>query len=220
MRFVRLGDVARIVCGKSVNWLNADCRDGAILLPVGSILVSINTTSGDFTITDVPIALGDDLMAIIIESSDIDANYIRLFLRSKTNGLGSNGMVEVVDGRNAVKSMADIDVPLPPLDEQRHMVVLLEKIESIRNKYMELINLSDNFLSSIFLGEDDHSVMNSEKWHTSSIAVQERYSQIRNKMMLIKEKLACELAQSNILFNSHIASAFIPVEAIRGNGNA
>jgi hypothetical protein len=213
MRFVRLGDVARVVRGKSFNQLNVGCRNEEILLPVGSILVSTNTTSGDFVVTDVPVALGDDLMAIIIESPDIDANYIRLFLRSKTHGFVSNGMVEVADRRNAVKLTADINVPLPFLDEQRRVVLLLEKADAICQKYRAALDLADHFLHSTSLDMFGDSVTDLKKWHTSSMAVQNRYSQIRNKMMIIKDKLSCELVQSNLLFNNLAASAFTPVDA-------
>lgn len=214
MKFVRLGDVARIVSGKSINRSNSDCQEDAILMSAGSILTSTNATSGDIAVAGEPVVLSNDSTAIIIESPDIDANYIQLFLRLKNNGFVSNGMVEMADRREAVELLADIDIPLPPLEEQRRIFLLLDKAEAICKKYRASLDLADHFLHSIFLDMFGDSATDLKKWHTSPMAVQKRYSQIRNKMMTIKEKLACELVQSNILFNSLAASAFAPVEAV------
>ncbi len=233
MKFVRLGDVARIVGGGSLVRSNSACWNGSIpwvtamdirgarindpltritefglkesasnLLPVGSILVPASMTFENVVINDVPVAINKDLTAIIVESPDMDRNYIRQYLLSKANNLELCGKVGMKNGGNATEILADIDIPLQPLEEQRRIALILDKADAICKKRRATLNLADNFLHSIFL-----------EWPTPPIAVQNRYTQIHNKMISIKEKLANELVQSNILFDSLAASVFTSSEA-------
>jgi len=243
MKFVRLGDVARIVCGGSLDRSNAACWNGTIpwvtakdirgarindsleritefglsesasnLLPVGSILVPASMTLENVVINDVPVAINKDLKAIIVESPDIDRNYIQQFLLSKANNLEVSGKEWMKNGY-ATEILADIDIPLPPLEEQRRIALILDKADAICKKRRATLNLADNFLHSIFLDMFGDPVTNPKEWPTPPITVQKRYSQIHNKMISIKEKLANELVQSNSLFNSLAASVFTSSEA-------
>jgi type I restriction enzyme S subunit len=244
MKFVRLGDVARIVGGGSLVRSNSACWNGSIpwvtamdirgarindplakitefglkesasnLLPVGSILVPASMTFENVVINDVPVAINKDLTAIIVESPAIDRNYIQLFLLSKTNNLELYGKVGMKNGGDATEVLADIDIPLQPLEEQRRIALILDKADAIRKKRRATLNLADSFLHSIFLDKFGEPVMNPKELPVPPIAVQKRYTQIHNKMISIKEKLATELVQSNMLFNSLAASVFTSSEA-------
>jgi type I restriction enzyme, S subunit len=243
MKFVRLGDVARIVCGGSLDRSNSSCWNGTIpwitakdirdarindsleritefglkesasnLLPVGSILVPVSMTLENVVISDVPVAINKDLKAIIVESPDLDRNYIQQFLLSKANSLEISGNEWMKNG-HATEILADIDIPLLPMEEQRRIALILNKADAICKKRRATLKLVDSFLHSIFLDMFGDPVTNPKEWPTPSIAVQERYSQIHNKMVSIKEKLANELVQSNFLFNSLAASVFTSSEA-------
>jgi type I restriction enzyme S subunit len=243
MKVVRLGDLARIVCGGSLDRSNSSCWNGTIpwmtakdicgehindslekitefglkesasnLLPVGSILVPASMTFENVLISDVPVAINKDLKAIIVESPDIDRNYIQQFLLSKTSNLelcGKKGM----ENSYATEILADIEIPLLSLEEQRRIILILGKADTICKNRRATLKLADSFLHSIFLDRFGDPVMNPKEWPTPPIAVQERYTQIHNKMVSIKEKLANELVQSNFLFNSLAASVFTLSEA-------
>jgi len=242
MKFVRLGDVARIACGGSLDRSNSACWNGTIpwvtakdicgariidsleritefglkesasnLLPVGSILVPASMTLENVVINDVSVAINKDLKAIIVESPDLDRNYIQQFLLSKANNLEVNGKEGMKNG-HATEILADINIPLLPLEEQRRIALILDKADAICKKRRATLNMADNFLHSIFLDMFGDPVMNPKEWPTPPIAVQKRYSQIHNKMISIKEKLANELVQSNFLFNSLAASVFTSSE--------
>ena len=243
MKFVRLGDVARIVCGGSLDRSNSSCWNGTIpwitakdirdarindsleritefglkesasnLLPVGSILVPASMIFENVVINDVPIAINKDLKAIIVESPDLDRNYIQQFLLSKANSLEISGNEWMKNGY-ATEVLADIDIPLLPVEEQRRIALILDKADAICKKRRAMLKLADSFLHSIFWDMFGDPVTNSKVWPTPSITAQERYLQIHNKMVSIKEKLANELVQSNFLFNSLAASLFTSSEA-------
>jgi type I restriction enzyme S subunit len=243
MKFVRLGDVARIVCGGSLDRSNSSCWNGTIpwitakdihdarindsweritefglevsasnLLPVGSILVPASMILENVVINDVPVAINKDLKAVIVESPDFDRNYIRQFLLSKANNLEISGYKWMKSG-HATEMLADIDIPLLPAEEQRRIALILDKADAICKKRRATLKLVDNFLHSISLDIFGDPVTNPKEWLTPSITAQERYLQIHNKMVSIKEKLANELVQSNFLFSSLAAFFFTSSEA-------
>ncbi|MBL0038096.1 MAG: restriction endonuclease subunit S [Nitrosomonadales bacterium] len=238
MKFVRLGDIARIVCGGSLDRSNSACWNGSIpwvtakdicganiidsleritefglkesasnLLPIGSILVPSSVTLENVVINDVPVAINKDLKAIIVESPDLDRNYIQHFLLSKANNLEINGN-EWMKNKHATEILADIDIPLVPLEEQRRITLILDKADAICKKRRAALKLADSFYI-LFLGYVWRSSDKSKKWPTPPIAVKEHYSQIHNKTVSIKEKLANELVQSNFLSTvlSHLSLA-------------
>jgi type I restriction enzyme S subunit len=243
MKFVRLGDVARIVCGGSLDRSNFACWNGTIpwatamdirgarindslemitefglqesasnLLPVGSILVPASMTLENVVLNDVPVAINKDLNAIIVESPDIDRNYIQQFLLSRANNFEVSGKEGMKNG-HATEILADIEIPLLPLEEQRRIALILGKADAICKKRRATLNLADNFLLSICLDMFGEPVTNPKEWQTPPIAVQKRYTLIQNKMISIREKIANELVQSNFLFNSLAASVFTSSEA-------
>lgn len=243
MKFVRLGDLARIVCGGVLDRSNSSCWNGTIpwvtakdicdarindslekitefglkesasnLLPIGSILVPASVILDNAVINDVPVAINKDLKAIIVESPDFDSNYIQQFLLSKANSHEISGN-EWMSSGHAIEILADIEIPLLPLEEQRRIALILGKANAICKKRRATLKLADSFLHSIFLDVFGDPATNRKEWPTPPIAAQERYLQIHNKMVCIKEKLANELVQSNSLFNSLAASIFISSEA-------
>lgn len=194
MKFVRLGDVARIVSGGSLDRSNSSCWNGTILwvtakdirgarindsletitelglkesgsnlLPVGSILVPASMTLENVAINDVPVAINKDLKAIIVESSDIDRNYIQQFLLLKARNFELSGKEGIKNGY-AIEVLADIDIPLLPFEEQRRIALILDKADTICKKRRAALKLADNFLHSIFLDIFGDPVTNSKEW--------------------------------------------------------
>ncbi|SBS37863.1 Type-1 restriction enzyme EcoKI specificity protein [Marinomonas spartinae] len=49
------------------------------------------------------------------------------------------------------KVMGEIEIPLPPLEEQKRIAAILDKADSIRRKRQQAIQLADEFLRSVFL---------------------------------------------------------------------
>ncbi|MEQ1743319.1 MAG: restriction endonuclease subunit S [Candidatus Nitrotoga sp.] len=230
--------MARIVCGGSLDRSNFACWNGTIpwvtamdirgarindsleritefglkesasdLLPVGSILVPASMTLENVVINNVAVAINKDLQAIIVESPDVDRNYIQQFLLSKANNLVVSGKEGMKNG-HATEILADIDIPLLLLEEQRRIALILGKADAICKKRRATLDLADKFLHSIYLDMFGEPVTSPKELKIPPIAVQKRYMQIQNKMISIREKLANELVQSNFLFNSLAASVF------------
>lgn len=67
------------------------------------------------------------------------------------------------------KTMAEIEIPLPSLDEQKRIAAILDKADAIRRKRQQAIELADDFLRSVFLDMFGDPVTNSKGWEVFPI---------------------------------------------------
>ncbi|MFZ1545746.1 MAG: restriction endonuclease subunit S [Candidatus Nitrotoga sp.] len=163
---------AKDICGARINdYLERITEFGlkesvSNLLPVGSILVHASMTLENVVINDVPVAINKDLKAIIVESSDIDRSYLQRFLLSRANSLEFSSKEGMRNGGHATEVLADIDIPLPSLEEQLRITLILDKADAICKKRRATLKLADNFLHSVFLDMFGDPVTNPKEWPT------------------------------------------------------
>ena len=67
------------------------------------------------------------------------------------------------------KSLADMEIPLPPLDEQKRIAAILDKADSLRRKRQQAIQLADEFLRAVFLDLFGDPVTNPKGWNVKPI---------------------------------------------------
>jgi type I restriction enzyme S subunit len=65
-----------------------------------------------------------------------------------------------------LQDISKINIPLPSLKEQAHIVALLDQADGLRHKRKEAMKLSNDFLQSIFLDIFGDPVMNPKGWDT------------------------------------------------------
>lgn len=70
----------------------------------------------------------------------------------------------------SVKSLREIEIPLPPLPEQRRIAAILDKADVLRAKRREAIAKLDKLLQSVFLDMFGDPVTNPKGWPTRGIA--------------------------------------------------
>ena len=88
----------------------------------------------------------------ILPGPKLDRSYLTHFLRQQR-------MVDYATARSSganlprlsPKSLAEFEIPLPPLDEQRRIAAILDKADSLRQKRKQAIALLDSLTQSIFL---------------------------------------------------------------------
>lgn len=66
-------------------------------------------------------------------------------------------------------AVAEINIPLPPLPEQKRIAAILDKADSIRRKRQQAIKLADEFLRSVFLEMFGDPVTNPKGWKTDNL---------------------------------------------------
>ena len=63
-----------------------------------------------------------------------------------------------------VTAFKDLEIPLPPLPEQKHIAAILDKADAIRRKRQQAIQLADDFLRAVFLDMFGDPVTNPKGW--------------------------------------------------------
>lgn len=100
-----------------------------------------------------------------LDSSVLDIDYFRRFLQ--TNFFKRQlqklitGSAQLNFGPSHIKQM---EIPLPPLSEQKRIAAILDKADAIRRKRQQAIQLADNFLSAVFLDMFGDPVTNPKGW--------------------------------------------------------
>jgi type I restriction enzyme S subunit len=88
----------------------------------------------------------------ILPGSKVDPGFLLHFLRqprmvdyasSKTTGANLP--------RLSPKALAEFEIPLPPLSEQKRIADILDKADSIRRKRQETVTVAEGFVSALFM---------------------------------------------------------------------
>ena len=69
----------------------------------------------------------------------------------------------------STKSLALMEIPLPPLAEQKRIAAILDKADAIRRKRQQAIKLADEFLRSVFLDMFGDPVTNPKGWEVRKV---------------------------------------------------
>ena len=132
------------------------------IIPTGNIIIATRMALGKAAINTVDIAINQDLKALTC-SDKIDARYLLHFLCSKSSFLESLGKGATVKGIT-LDVVKKLEIPLPPLPEQRRIAAILDKADAVRRKRQETIRLTEEFLRSVFLDMFGDPVTNPKGW--------------------------------------------------------
>jgi type I restriction enzyme S subunit len=121
------------------------------IIPAGTILTATRMALGKFAINTVDMAINQDLKALFVnDDTNVDRDFLIRFLESKAQYIDSEGKGATVKGVT-LDFLKSLEIPLPPLDEQKRIAAILDKADAIRRKRQEAIQLADDFLRSVFL---------------------------------------------------------------------
>lgn len=120
-------------------------------IPVGSIVfakIGEAIRQNFRTITSVEMLIDNNCMALVPNREVIDVDYLYFWMRQLDLYMYV-GATTVPALRKS--TLEDIEIPLPPLDEQKRIAAILDKADAIRQKRKQAIDLADVFLRSVFL---------------------------------------------------------------------
>lgn len=147
----------------SISQLGVD-KSATNIIPAGTILIPSRMALGKVAINSVDMAINQDLKALfIIDKTIVDRNYLSRFLESKASYIESEGKGATVKGIT-LDFLIDLDIPLPPLEEQKRIAAILDKADAVRQKRKQAIVLADEFLRSVFLDIFGDPVANPKGW--------------------------------------------------------
>lgn len=119
-------------------------------VPKGTILLVTRTSVGKVGIAGVDLCFSQDITAVLPDPEKADTAFLVHFLRTKQPHFEDNARGATIKGITR-QVVADLELPLPPLKDQKRIAALLDKADALRRKRQEALRLTDDFLRSTFL---------------------------------------------------------------------
>ena len=119
------------------------------IVPAGNVILPTRMALGRAAINTVDVAINQDLR-VAYPHQNLDRRYLLWFIISNARLIESLGSGATVKGITLDK-LRDLQIPLPPLAEQKRIAAILDKADAIRRKLQQSLRLSDDFLRSVFL---------------------------------------------------------------------
>lgn len=138
-------------------------NSNAKMMPLDTVLIALTgATTGVTALLKIE-ACANQSVTGILPSDNHDPKYLFFYLNSLRQQIldKSWGGAQKHISQGYVK---EIEVPLPPLPEQRRIAAILDKADAVRRKRQESIRLTEEFLRSVFLDMFGDPVTNSKGW--------------------------------------------------------
>lgn len=122
---------------------------------------------GRAVINTIDLAINQDLKALFCKPN-VDIRYLFHFLNAKSYLIESFGKGATVKGIT-LDVLRQLEVPLPPLPEQKRISAILDKADAIRRKRRQALAMADQFLRAVFLEMFGDPVTNPKGWDSGTI---------------------------------------------------
>lgn len=118
------------------------------LLPPNSVLFSSRAPIGHVAINTVPMATNQGFKSFV-PNAEIDASYLYWWLKSHRSDLERLGNGATF--KEVSKAVVErIEIPLPPLEEQKRIAAILDQADDIRRKRQHAIDRLNQLGQAIF----------------------------------------------------------------------
>lgn len=175
LKFLRITDLQ----DDAVNWANVpscECSPSEYennRLEVGDIVFARTgaTTGKSYLIRELGHrAVFASYLIRVRPGRDVDSIYLSHFFKSPKYWQQISSMANgaAQPGVNSSK-LKELEVPLPPLSEQKRIAAILDKADAIRRKRQQAIQLADDFLRAVFLDMFGDPVTNPKGWEVKSL---------------------------------------------------
>lgn len=188
----RLSEVARVVTGKTPKTSNREFYEGTIpfvtpadlksqsiysaltllsesgastvsRVPSGTVMVSCIGTLGKVGIAETEVCTNQQINSLIFDAHQIEPRYGFHFCRTlkpKLEAMAPSTTIPIVNKSR----FSELTIRLPPLSEQRRIVGILDRVDTLRVKRQDAIVKLDQLLHSVFLELFGDPVSNSLGW--------------------------------------------------------
>ncbi len=132
------------------------------LIPAGHVIIPTRMALGKAAINTIDVAINQDLRALI-PRVEIDPVYLLHSLLGLAKTIERNGSGATVKGITQDK-LGALQIPLPPLAEQKRIARILDQADALRAKRRETIKQLDALVQSVFLDMFGDPVTNPKGW--------------------------------------------------------
>lgn len=149
--------------------LSAKGASAIKLVPKNAVMVCCIGSLGKMAIAGAPVATNQQINSVIFDESRVDAKYgfyVLQLLKPKMEAMAPSTTVAIVNKGN----FEAMQIPLPPLPEQKRIAAILDKADAIRRKRQQAIQLADDFLRAVFLDMFGDPVTNPKGWNVVELS--------------------------------------------------
>lgn len=131
-------------------YISEYARERARILSPGCILVTCIGIVGKVAINNIECAFNQQINAIVPDTKRCDTKYIAHAIQSQQHRLQKIANAAVVPILNKTQ-FSDIEIPLPPLEEQRRIAALLDKVSDLIAKRRAQLDKLDLLVKARFV---------------------------------------------------------------------
>lgn len=144
-------------------------ESGSRLIPAGTVLLSFKLSIGKVSVAEIDTFTNEAIAALpILDHEKLSRDFLFWALRSIR-------LDEEVDaaakGKTLNKAKLErLEIPLPPLDEQKRIAAVLDKADVLRRQREETLQLTEKLLQSVFIDMFGDPVRNSKNLPTDDLS--------------------------------------------------
>lgn len=140
----------------------------AQMLPAQSVLFSSRAPIGLVAINEIPVCTNQGFKSMVPREGIILSDYIYRWLKFRRNDIARSGRGATFKELSK-KLVEEIQIPLPPLSEQKRIAKILDAADALRTKRREALEQLDSLLKSTFLEMFGDPVRNPKGWDVVSL---------------------------------------------------
>lgn len=140
----------------------------ASMLPIDSVLFSSRAPIGLVAINKIPVCTNQGFKSMVPREGHISPDYLYWWLRIHRDviqGKGRGATFKEV----SKKIVQEIQIPLPPLTEQKRIAGILDTADALRIKRRETLAQLENLIQSTFLNMFGDPVTNPMGWEKATL---------------------------------------------------
>ena len=134
-----------------------------------NILISVRAPIGALNIADCECCIGRGIAALTVDENACFQKYLWHALHSKVDELNSKGTGSTFKAINK-RILEETEIPLPPLDEQRKIAAVLDKISDLIAKRRRQLDKLDELVKSRFVEMFGDPEKNPYGWECTVLA--------------------------------------------------
>ncbi|EXS15549.1 MULTISPECIES: restriction endonuclease subunit S [Acinetobacter] len=134
------------------------------LLPENSVLFSSRAPIGHVAINTIPMCTNQGFKSFVPKADLLDSQYLYYWLKANKEYLQDLG-VGATFKEISKTVIANVEIPLPPLSEQRRIASILDQADELRQKRQQAIEKLDQLLQATFIDMFGDPEKNPKKWN-------------------------------------------------------
>ncbi|MCY3778637.1 MAG: restriction endonuclease subunit S, partial [Candidatus Aminicenantes bacterium] len=156
-----------VVSGRK--WITQEAIENSAthIVPKGAILLVTRTGVGKVAKAGADIAISQDLTGIVLKEGT-NADFVAAAIRQKTRDLLDIQQGAIIRGVLR-KDVENVEIPFPPLSEQRRIVEILDQTDRLRRLRTEADSKAERILPALFIKMFGDPVTNPMGWPVKAL---------------------------------------------------